>query len=324
MQNAFDPAAPFPPSPVSPAQPEQQLAWWRASWFSVRPGAQVPPLLRDLAASRGGVMSTHQDTTTDPVLAACSWTGRAPEDALAELRDALSQQAEPGEFAFVVGPAAAPGPKAIAFDVDSTLIEDEVIELLAARAGKRDEVAEVTAAAMRGELDFAESLRARVKTLAGLPESVLEETAGSVRPTTGARELIAFATARGHAVGAVSGGFTRVLAPHAEEWGLTDSLANGLRAEDGRLTGELEGEIVTAETKRDFCLQLGGPEATARIAVGDGANDVLMVQAADLGVAFCAKPVLAEAADLRLDVRHLGALAAIVNLNPTPPAAAGA
>ncbi|MCB4207476.1 phosphoserine phosphatase SerB [Arthrobacter sp. UM1] len=269
-------------------------------------------------------MNTHQDTTTDPVLAACSWTGRAPEESLPELGELLSQQAEPGEFAFVVGPAAAPGPKAIAFDVDSTLIEQEVIELLAERAGKREQVAEVTAAAMRGELDFAESLRARVKTLEGLPESVLEETAGSITPTTGAREFIAFATARGHAVGAVSGGFTRVLTPHAEEWGLTDTLANGLGVEDGRLTGAVEGEIVTAETKRDFCLRLGGPETTARVAVGDGANDVLMVQAADLGVAFCAKPVLAEAAHLRLEVRHLGALAAIVNLNPTPPAAAGA
>ncbi|GAA1348616.1 hypothetical protein GCM10009595_06140 [Falsarthrobacter nasiphocae] len=277
-------------------------------------GADLESRLTAWAGRWNGVLSHHHA----PGILAWAVTGSADDDGAA--RESFRSEFDPAlaglhgvaQTAFVTGPAAAPGPKAFAFDVDSTLIEEEVIELLAARAGSLEEVASVTAAAMRGELDFAASLTRRVATLRGLETSALGEVAAQVTPTTGAVAFIRRAVSGGHAVGAVSGGFEEVLAPHSAEWGLTAHLANALETEDGRLTGRVTGEIVTAETKRRFLLSLGDETTRARIAVGDGANDLEMVRAADVGVALCAKPVLAEAADVRLDVRHLGALEAIV------------
>ncbi|WP_298710908.1 phosphoserine phosphatase SerB [Micrococcus sp. 2A] len=190
-------------------------------------------------------------------------------------------------------------------DVDSTLIQQEVIELLAAHAGREAKVAEVTERAMRGELDFAQSLHARVEALAGLPVGVVEEVVDAVRPTDGALELIAAVHAAGGRVCAVSGGFTSVLAPLAAAWGLHAYCANELEAADGRLTGRVVGTVVDRAAKaamlRAWAADAGVAE-TAVVAVGDGANDIDLLTAAGCGVALCAKPALREHADVVLDV----------------------
>ena len=206
----------------------------------------------------------------------------------------------------------------VVLDVDSTLIENEVIELIAERAGVRAEVAEVTDRAMRGEIDFAQSLRARVATLAGLPVSVLDDVRREVTVTRGAPELVAGVHAAGGAIGAVSGGFHEVLDPLAESLGLDRWRANRLAVRDGRLLGEIDGPIVDAAGKRAaleaWAAELGVPRSRT-VAIGDGANDLEMMAAAGLSIAFDAKPRVREAADLALAVRDLGAVLGVLGLH---------
>ena len=196
----------------------------------------------------------------------------------------------------------------IVFDVDSTLIQQEVIEMLAARAGALDAVAAITDAAMRGELDFAESLHQRVATLAGLPAEVLDEVAEDVELTPGARTTIRTLRRLGYHVGVVSGGFRQVIEPLAHELMLDFVAANELEIVDGKLTGRVIGQIVDragkAKALRDFAHQVGVPMAQT-VAVGDGANDIDMLAAAGLGVAFNAKPALREVADASLSHPYL-------------------
>ena len=196
----------------------------------------------------------------------------------------------------------------IVFDVDSTLIQQEVIEMLAARAGALDAVAAITEAAMRGELDFAESLHQRVGTLAGLPAEVLDEVAEAVELTPGARTTIRTLRRLGYHVGVVSGGFRQVIEPLAHELMLDFVAANELEVIDGKLTGRVIGQIVDragkAKALRDFAHQVGVPMAQT-VAVGDGANDIDMLAAAGLGVAFNAKPALREVADASLSHPYL-------------------
>lgn len=196
----------------------------------------------------------------------------------------------------------------IVFDVDSTLVQGEVIEMLAAAAGCEAEVREVTEAAMRGELDFTESLRRRVAPLAGLPESVLEQVAGQLRLTPGARTTIRTLKRLGFHCGVVSGGFTRVIMPLAEELGLDFCVANEIEVADGRLTGRVVGEVVDRPGKalalRRFAERFDIPLAQT-VAVGDGANDIDMLSTAGLGVAFNAKPALREVADTALSHPYL-------------------
>ena len=199
----------------------------------------------------------------------------------------------------------------VVFDVDSTLIEDEVIELLADVAGKRAQVAEVTERAMRGELDFAESLRERVAVLAGLPESVFTDVYARITPTKGVQELIDAVHAAGGLVGAVSGGFTQVLTPLAAKLGLDFARANDLEVQGGKLTGKVDGRIVDRAVKAESLLEwaaAAGIDPKNTIAVGDGANDLDMLATAGLGVAFNAKPLVRETAQVvieRQDLREL-------------------
>lgn len=209
------------------------------------------------------------------------------------------------------GALAAKGPGLLVMDVDSTLVEQEVIELLAERAGTRQEVSEVTARAMRGELDFATSLRERVATLAGVPEDVFAEVLAEVRPTAGAAELIRELQAGGCRVGVVSGGFIEVVGPLAARLGIDHVAANRLEVVGGRLTGRTVGVVVDREEKVR-CLRAwavaDGVSMDRTVAVGDGANDLGMLAEAALGVAFCAKPVVVEAADAAVHVRDLTAV----------------
>jgi phosphoserine phosphatase len=199
----------------------------------------------------------------------------------------------------------------VVFDVDSTLIEQEVIELLADHAGKRAEVEAVTARAMAGELDFAGSLKARVQTLKGLPESVIKETLAKLSLTPGAVEVIEYIHNLGGKAGAVSGGFIELLAPLAKELGLDFYRANALEVIDGLLTGNVTGPIIDkpakAEALSEWAKQLN-LELSQTIAVGDGANDLDMMEIAGLAVGFNAKPRVRAKADVliaRNDLRDL-------------------
>ncbi|QIZ36167.1 phosphoserine phosphatase SerB [Saccharopolyspora sp. ASAGF58] len=196
----------------------------------------------------------------------------------------------------------------VVFDVDSTLIQGEVIEMLAARAGCEQEVREVTERAMRGELDFAESLRRRVAVLEGLPASVLDDVASELELTPGARTTIRTLRRLGFHTGVVSGGFTQIIDQLVDELGLDFSAANELEIVDGKLTGRVVGEIVDrpgkAKALRRFAELFGVPAAQC-VAVGDGANDIDMLTAAGLGVAFNAKPALREVADTALSYPFL-------------------
>ena len=196
----------------------------------------------------------------------------------------------------------------IVFDVDSTLIQGEVIEMLAERAGAGAAVAAVTEAAMRGEIDFAESLHKRVATLAGLPVEVLEEVGGQLELTPGARTTIRTLRRLGFHCGVVSGGFRQVIDPLAHELMLDFVAANELEIADGKLTGRVVGEVIDragkAKALRDFADQAGVPMEQT-VAVGDGANDIDMLTAAGLGVAFNAKPAVREVADASLSHPYL-------------------
>ena len=226
---------------------------------------------------------------------------------VAEAREALAGLAE-AEAALVPARVREAERKFLIMDVDSTLIQQEVIELLAEHAGKRAEVAAVTEAAMRGELDFAQSLHARVRTLEGLPVEVIDRVREAVLLTPGAEELVAAYHAAGHAVAVVSGGFNQILSPLAERLGLDFWRANELEIADGRLTGRVVGEVVDRAVKehslRVWAAERGVP-LEACIAVGDGANDLDMLAAAGLGVAFHAKPAVRAAADAAVDLPYL-------------------
>jgi phosphoserine phosphatase len=196
----------------------------------------------------------------------------------------------------------------IVMDVDSTLIRDEVIDLLAARAGCAEEVAKVTEATMRGELDFEASLRERVALLAGLSEDVLDDVRRQLRLTPGARTLIRTLKRLGYRCGIVSGGFTQIIDPLAAELGIDYVAANVLDIADGKLTGRLRGPVVDrpgkASALRRFAARAGVP-LTQTVAVGDGANDLDMIAQAGLGIAFNAKPVVRDAADTALTLPYL-------------------
>jgi phosphoserine phosphatase len=189
----------------------------------------------------------------------------------------------------------------VVLDVDSTLIGQEVVDLLADEAGAGAEVAAITASAMRGELDFAASLTRRVALLEGLPEAALVAVRERITVTDGVVDLIAAVHERGGAVGAVSGGFAQVLDPLAAELGLDRRHANELDVRDGALTGRVTGRIVDAAVKRERLLAWAAELGADRtVAIGDGANDLLMMGAADLSIAFDAKPAVRAAADVSL------------------------
>lgn len=189
----------------------------------------------------------------------------------------------------------------VVFDADSTLLRNEVIELIADEAGRGPEVAAATEAAMRGEVDFATSLRSRVQALRGVPLDAFDRVRARVEPTPGASELIAAIHARGGRAAVVSGGFHEVLDAVAPPLGVDVWRANRLASADGALTGLVDGEIVDAAAKaaslREWAASYGVPPRRT-IAIGDGANDLQMMAAAGLGLAFNAKPAVRAQADL--------------------------
>jgi phosphoserine phosphatase len=205
----------------------------------------------------------------------------------------------------------------VVLDVDSTLIENEVIEMLGDFAGCHAEIADVTERAMRGELDFAQSLTARVALLEGLPDDCFQRARDAIEVTAGVPDMIAAVQAAGGYVGVVSGGFHEVLDPLAERLGLDHWRANRLGVRDGRLTGEVSGPIIDPQSKADALIQWAagrGIPLACTVAVGDGANDLRMMDVAGLSVAFDARPVVRQHADVVMDVRDLSQLLPLLGL----------
>jgi phosphoserine phosphatase len=217
--------------------------------------------------------------------------------------------------------------KLVVMDVDSTLIQQEVIELLADKAGVQDKVKEITDAAMRGELDFAESLRARVALLEGLPETVIAEVQQEIALTPGARTLVKTLHQLGHSVAVVSGGFTSVIDPLVKELGIAHYRANTLEIVNGRLTGKVSEPIIDrpakAQALRDFA-ELEGVQLEQTVAIGDGANDLDMISIAGLGIAFNAKPAVKAAAASSVSAPYLDSVLYLLGITREDIEEAGA
>ncbi|WZH53611.1 MAG: phosphoserine phosphatase SerB [Nocardioides alkalitolerans] len=206
----------------------------------------------------------------------------------------------------------------IVMDVDSTLIQGEVIEMLAAHAGCEDEVAAVTEAAMRGEIDFEESLRQRVARLAGVEATALDEVYAGIRLAPGARTMVRTLKRLGYRFAIVSGGFSQITDRLAADLGIDFARANELEIVDGRLTGRIVGPVVDRAGKatalRQFAAEVGIPVESV-IAVGDGANDLDMLGAAGLGIAFNAKPAVREAAEVAVNVPYLDTIIYLLGIS---------
>ena len=217
--------------------------------------------------------------------------------------------------------------KLVILDVDSTLIQQEVIELLAAHAGVQPQVKEITDRAMRGELDFAESLHARVALLKGLPNSVLEEVRNEISLTPGAKTLVDTLHKLGHSVAVVSGGFIQVIEPLVKQLGIQHYRANSLEVSDGKLTGLVSGTVIDragkAQALRDFAA-LENIDLEQTIAIGDGANDLDMIAIAGMGIAFNAKPAVRAAADSSVSAPYLDSVLYLLGISREDIESAGA
>jgi phosphoserine phosphatase len=205
----------------------------------------------------------------------------------------------------------------VQLDVDSTFIQQEAIELLAAKAGVLEEVSRITAAAMRGELDFAQSLVARVALLQGLSEDSFVRVQQEITVTDGAAELVTLLHQKGHCVSLVSGGFTNILQPLVDEMKIDFYRANTLEVVEGKLTGKVIGTIVDRAAKavalREFASACG-VDLSNTVAIGDGANDLDMMEIAGISIAFNAKPIVEAAADYSIKEPSLRSVVSLINL----------
>lgn len=204
----------------------------------------------------------------------------------------------------------------LVMDVDSTLVQEEVIDLLGEEAGVGEQVAAITERAMRGELDFKEALAERVATLKGLPKSIFDKVYARIHFNKGAKALVAELHMRGYKVGLVSGGFHETVDRLAEEVGIDYVMANHLEVTEGILTGRTYGDIVTKDIKLQKLYDWAAEnnlELSQTIAMGDGANDLPMIQAAGIGIAFCAKPIVREQAPYQINEADLYKVIEIVD-----------
>lgn len=278
-----------------------------------------------ISAEQGNIERIHR-TASYPITAIELTVSGANSTKLRESLAAVSNE-------YAIDIAVSPGglmrwaKKLVVLDVDSTLIQQEVIELIAAHAGVEPQVREITERAMRGELDFRQSLESRVALLAGLPESVISDVREQIVLTPGARTLVETLHKLGHNVAVVSGGFTAVIEPILKDLGITHYRANTLEVNNGKLTGKIIGEVIDRAAKatalRDFA-KIVGVELEQTIAIGDGANDLDMIAIAGMGIAFNAKPAVKAAADSSVSAPYLDSVLYLLGISREDIEEAGA
>jgi len=267
----------------------------------------------------GGNIEDIYRTSSAPVMAV-ELVLSLQNDAIKKVQSALAKVAvENGiDLAVELGGSARNLKRLVLLDMDSTLIEQEVIDLLAEYSGKSQIISDITAKAMSGELDFKQALSARVELLAGLDDSVIDQVRQKVTLTKGAQQLITELHSLGHKVGVVSGGFIDVIEPILKDLEIDFYKANKLDIRDGKLTGNVVGKVIDGSEKlavlREFASK-EGINIQQTVAIGDGANDLEMIQAAGLGIAFNAKPKVAQSADTTLNIKDLSAVLLLMGIN---------
>jgi len=295
---------------VALGEPEKVAAMNRKFRVTILGAPLLPDAISKIAtevASHGGNIDRIHRIADYPVTAiAFDGSGVDPDQIRRPLAEISSSSGV--DIAIQDQSLEARGQYLVVLDVDSTVIQDEVIDLLAERAGRLPEVAAITKSAMEGGLDFPEALRQRVSLLAGLPATALDDVREAITLTPGARTLCRTLKRLGYRIALVSGGFTSVIAPIADELGVDVLRANELEIADGHLTGGVIGPIIDRVAKREVLEDLASTYQIPRrrtVAIGDGANDVDMLAAAGLGIAFNAKPITREVADASVNVPYL-------------------
>ena len=285
-------------------------------------GESIKPIglasVADEIARLGGNIIAIRRTATTPVLA-IELNIEIPNKSIKEIQRSLAKVAITNRIDLAVEPSsrAREAKRLVLLDMDSTLIQQEVIDLLAKHAGKLDQVSQITESAMAGDLDFSQALSARVALLAGLDQSVIELVRKEITLTNGAKELIETLHKQGHKVGVVSGGFLDVIEPILKDLKIDFYRANKLEIMNGKLTGKTEGAIIDRVAKfsslQEFA-KIEGVELSQTVAIGDGANDLDMIEAAGLGIAFNAKPKVAAAAATTISTSDLSTVLLLMGI----------
>ena len=285
-------------------------------------GESIKPIglaaVADEIGRLGGNIIAIRRTATTPVLA-IELNIKIPDKSIKEVQRSLAKVAITNRIDLAVEPSsrAREAKRLVLLDMDSTLIEQEVIDLIAKHAGKLDQVSQITASAMAGELDFKQALSARVSLLAGIDQSVIELVRKEITLTNGAKKLIETLHKQGHNVGVVSGGFLDVIEPILKDLKIDFYRANKLEIVNGKLTGRTEGEIIDRIAKYNSLLdfaKIEGVDLSQTVAIGDGANDLDMIEAAGLGIAFNAKPKVAAAAATTISTLDLSAVLLLMGI----------
>ena len=285
-------------------------------------GESIKPIglaaVADEIARLGGNIIAIRRTATTPVLA-IELNIEIPNKSIKEVQRSLAKVAITNRIDLAVEPSsrAREAKRLVLLDMDSTLIQQEVIDLLAKHAGKLDQVSQITEKAMAGDLDFSQALSARVSLLAGLDQSDIELVRKEITLTNGAKELIETLHKQGHKVGVVSGGFLDVIEPILKDLKIDFYRANKLEIMNGKLTGKTEGAIIDRVAKfsslQEFA-KIEGVELSQTVAIGDGANDLDMIEAAGLGIAFNAKPKVAAAAATTISTSDLSTVLLLMGI----------
>jgi len=288
-------------------------------------GESIKPIgiasVADEIARLGGNIIAIRRTATTPVLA-IELNIKIPDKSIKEVQRSLAKVAILNRIDLAVEPSSRvrEAKRLVLLDMDSTLIQQEVIDLIAQHAGKLDQVSKITESAMAGEIDFAKALSDRVSLLAGLDQSVIELVRKEITLTNGAQKLIETLHKQGHKVGVVSGGFLDVIEPILKDLKIDFYQANKLEIVNGKLTGKTEGVVIDRVAKlkslHEFA-KIEGVELAQTVAIGDGANDLDMIEAAGLGIAFNAKPKVAAAAATTISTSDLSTVLLLMGIQTT-------